>query len=282
MNGLMTRVLTAIVFVAIVGGCIYGGIQSFMALFGLICMMSLWEFFGLTNDDVEVKFRRILSTFIGLFPYLCLSFLYLNYESEIPVEGLAGITLGLVLLLFLQFIYELFMGSSQPFRHLSFTALAILYIGIPFMLFLFLAFWPFEHAYSPNRILGLLLLVWANDTAAYLIGSQIGKTKLFPRISPKKTWEGSVGGAIITLLIAYLCYNFFGELDLKDWMILGFLAVVFGGLGDLVESMMKRSLKIKDSGGILPGHGGILDRFDAFIFYVPFATCYLILSHYWQ
>ena len=131
-------------------------------------------------------------------------------------------------------------------------------------------------AFHPNIIFGLLLLTWANDTGAYLIGSQIGRTKLFPRISPKKTWEGSLGGVLVAFMTAYLLSLFFKDLVLKDWLILAFLVSIFGSIGDLVESMLKRSLKIKDSGNLLPGHGGMLDRFDAFLFLLPFAAAYLL------
>ena len=109
------------------------------------------------------------------------------------------------------------------------------------------------------------------------MGSQIGKTKLFPRISPGKTWEGSTGGVIVTFIVAYLLSLLFTDLRLMDWLILAAIVSLFGSIGDLVESMLKRSLNIKDSGNLLPGHGGILDRFDAFIFLLPFAAAYLLL-----
>ena len=119
-------------------------------------------------------------------------------------------------------------------------------------------------------------MTWANDTGAYLIGSQIGRTKLFPRISPKKTWEGSAGGVLVTFLAGYLLSRIFSDISLVDWCVLAGIVSIFGSLGDLVESMLKRSLQIKDSGNLLPGHGGFLDRFDAFIFLLPFAAAYLL------
>ncbi|MEO0775984.1 MAG: phosphatidate cytidylyltransferase, partial [Bacteroidota bacterium] len=128
-----------------------------------------------------------------------------------------------------------------------------------------------------NTVFGLLLLTWSNDTAAYLVGSRIGKTPLFPRISPKKTWEGSLGGVVITFLIAFLISQWFREHSTKQWLVLAGIVAIFGSTGDLVESMLKRSENIKDSGNLLPGHGGVLDRFDAFIFLLPFATAYLLL-----
>ena len=131
--------------------------------------------------------------------------------------------------------------------------------------------------FSPNIVFGLLALTWMNDTGAYLVGSQIGKHKLFPRISPKKTWEGSTGGVVFTFVLAYILSLLFDDLRLVDWMFLAAIVGTFGSIGDLIESMLKRSLKIKDSGNLLPGHGGILDRFDAFIFLLPFAAAYLLL-----
>ena len=127
-------------------------------------------------------------------------------------------------------------------------------------------------------------MVWASDVAAYFGGRAFGKRKLFPRISPKKTWEGAISGlfgAMAAGLLIYLIYhnlNIFNLLDLKDWLILGAITAVFGITGDLVESMLKRSVNIKDSGNLLPGHGGFLDRFDAFIFVIPFAYLYIAIT----
>ncbi|TAK40283.1 MAG: phosphatidate cytidylyltransferase, partial [Saprospiraceae bacterium] len=119
-------------------------------------------------------------------------------------------------------------------------------------------------------------LTWMNDTGAYIIGSLFGKHLLFSRISPKKTWEGTFGGIAITFLVAFLFCVFTNELRFRDWIILGAIVSIFGSVGDLVESMLKRSVGVKDSGNLLPGHGGVLDRFDAFIFVLPFAAAYLL------
>ena len=124
--------------------------------------------------------------------------------------------------------------------------------------------------YSPHRVWGLLWLVWTNDSFAYIIGSRIGKTKLFERISPNKTWEGTIGGAIGAIIMAWVLSLYFSDFTMVEWVSLALVAAIFGTMGDLVESMMKRSLGVKDSGSLLPGHGGMLDRFDAFIFAIPF------------
>ncbi|MEO1438184.1 MAG: phosphatidate cytidylyltransferase, partial [Bacteroidota bacterium] len=119
-------------------------------------------------------------------------------------------------------------------------------------------------------------LIWANDTFAYLLGSWIGKTKLLPRVSPKKTWEGTLSGVFVTLLASWLYYLLFGHLELEQWLVIGGIIAVLGTIGDLIESMLKRSFEAKDSGGLLPGHGGFLDRFDSFIFVIPFVWVYLM------
>ena len=131
--------------------------------------------------------------------------------------------------------------------------------------------------YSPNIILGFFFIMWANDTGAYLTGRALGKHKFFPRISPNKTWEGTIGGIIIGVLIAYLNHFWFENLSVTNWFILGLIITVFGTLGDLVESMFKRAAKVKDSGKIMPGHGGVLDRFDSTLLAAPMVWLYLLL-----
>jgi phosphatidate cytidylyltransferase len=175
---------------------------------------------------------------------------------------------------FLAFIHELYARSPQPFANVAFLVLGMVYIGVPFAMLHFIAFQG-EHFHA-DTVLGLLLLTWSNDTAAYLVGSRFGHRLFFPRISPKKTWEGFLGAAAITLLAAWPISRLFSDPALRHWLALAVIVVVFGTVGDLVESMLKRSFARKDSGILLPGHGGMLDRFDAFIFLLPYATAYLL------
>ena len=177
------------------------------------------------------------------------------------------------------FFIELFRNKPNPFNNIGFTVLGIIYIIVPFLLLSITSFdiTSSDISYAPNKLLGFFLLIWANDTFAYLVGIAIGRTKLFERISPKKTWEGTIGGIICTQGIAYIISIYFTELTMIQWMIIALIISVFGTLGDLVESMFKRSLGVKDSGNILPGHGGILDRFDAVLLCSPFVVVYLML-----
>lgn len=271
MNGLNRRVLTAVIFVSVMISGSYAGPLVFVALFGLIAALCLWEFLGLVLEPGLD--RRIIGLYIGLFPY----FLATLYHLDI-IDDTARFTLQASLLfvptLFLVFLYELSTKGSKPFSNIGFIMLGMIYIGVPFTLLEFAAFE--NKTYHANIVMGLLLMTWINDTAAYFVGSQIGRTPLFPRISPKKTWEGTLGGVAGTFVLAFILNSVFAELQLIDWLILAVLVGLFGSLGDLVESMLKRSFAIKDSGSLLPGHGGFLDRFDGFIFMLPFAAAYIV------
>jgi len=267
-----TRIITGLIFAAAMIGGIYGGRISFGILFGLITILCLWEF--LSAGLEPNLFRKIVGILLGVIPFI-VAYQYVQAPIYIDVS-LLRITAPIFFpILFLLFIYELFQKSEKPFTNLGFICLGIFYIGVPFALLNFIAF--DLGIYRPNLVMGILLMTWANDTFAYFVGSWFGKTKLFERISPKKTWEGTIGGVIGTILVGVAFYYIFNELRLVDWMVIGGLVAIFGGLGDLVESMLKRSLKIKDSGTLLPGHGGFLDRFDAFFFLIPFVAAYLII-----
>lgn len=277
MKGLLQRLITAFFFVVIMLGGLYGGPYSFVLLFALITGLCLWEFLTLTLreiDNQKDKIRLAIGLVLGLMPFAIVALHKLELINSSQDFILVSVLLFFPLT-FLSFIYELFTASERPFANIAYLLLGMFYIGLPFAMLNFIAFEG--DTFQANTVFGLLLLTWANDTGAYLVGSQIGKTPLLPRISPKKTWEGSIGGVAVTLGIAFLLSLWFTEHSASEWLVLGLIVAVFGSFGDLVESMLKRSQNIKDSGTILPGHGGLLDRFDAFIFLIPFATAYLLL-----
>lgn len=275
MKGLQKRMVTAFLFGAVMLGGIYGGPYAFVLLFALITGLCLWEFFNIvlaSHQRIDL-IRRFLGMGLGLTPYLLAAVLQLKLVNE---KGLFIAISSLLLFpfIFSAFIYELYTRSERPFVNVAYIVLGVAYIGVPFALLQFIAFE--NGAFYANTVFGLLALTWFNDTGAYLVGSRLGKTPLFPRISPKKTWEGAAGGGAGAFLAGILVFSIFHELRLADWLVLAAIVTVFGNLGDLVESMLKRSEHIKDSGSLLPGHGGMLDRFDAFIFLLPFATAYLL------
>jgi len=275
MKGLVRRGSTAFIFAFVILGGLYGGRYSFVLIFAIVTGLCLWEFFGITlhNNVKQDRIRKLIGLTFGLTPFLLVSMLKLDMMDS-PEKFVLLTSILCFPLIFLSFVFELFTKSEKPFSNVAFIILGMVYIGIPFALLDFIAF--DEDTFYTNTILGLLILTWSNDTAAYMVGSRIGKTKLFPSISPKKTWEGSIGGVVITILIAILMSFFFKECTMSQWIVLAIIVVIFGSIGDLVESMLKRSYSIKDSGTLLPGHGGFLDRFDAFIFLIPFATAYLL------
>lgn len=275
MKGLLRRLVTAIFFVAVMIGGLYGGRYSFVFLIALVTALCLWEFLGLVLSRLsrQDQIRRLLGVVLGLMPHVLASAVQL--DLVVDSEEFVAITSLLIFpIIFLAFIYELYCRSQQPFTNIAYLILGLVYIGVPFAMLDFIAF--HENYFYANTVFGLLLLTWSNDTGAYVVGSQFGRHPLFPRISPKKTWEGTIGGIVVTLVIAWLLSRFFEELSTFDWLVLGAIVGIFGTFGDLVESMLKRSLETKDSGALLPGHGGVLDRFDGFIFLLPYATAYLL------
>ena len=287
MNNLLTRSLTGVFFCIVLILSIYFGKYTLIALFFIVMVLGLWEFYALSEKG-SIQPQKILGVFTASVFYLISTF-YLN--RMIP-----GIYLIIPLpLFFLIFIFELFSNPSlpagrpdKPLVNIAITLSGIFYITLPLTLLSYLAYPPppypgFElYKYNSNVLLGFFFLIWTNDSAAYLTGVQFGKHKLFERISPKKTWEGSIGGAILSLIVAYIISIYFTELRLADWLIIAVIIIIFGTLGDLVQSLFKRSINVKDSGSILPGHGGILDRFDGVLLSVPFVFMYLQLIRFYR
>lgn len=207
--------------------------------------------------------------------------------STLVAGGYISLDYYLILLplVFVILITELYRRQEKPFDSLAHTLFAVIWIAVPFSMFPFSAFSRtglgsiMNHGniiFSPGIIVGFLLLLWANDTAAYLTGIATGKHRLMERISPKKSWEGFFGGIIIAVLAAWLLSDWLGVVNTTGWIVISIIISVAGTFGDLVESMLKRSMSVKDSGTVLPGHGGFLDRFDSALVSFPFV--YLFIS----
>ena len=272
-NNLIQRAMTGILFVAVLIGTILAGSMYFTILFAIISALTIAEFTGLVNQTEGVKANRPMSILAGLFLFFSFAFLGIapgNNEILIPY---------LFIMIYL-FVSELYLKHKNPINNWAYTMLSQMYIALPFALLNVLAYHSTgedEGTISYNAILPLSIFIftWVNDTGAYCTGSLFGKHRLFERISPKKSWEGSIGGGVLALVAAFIMSQFFDFLNLYEWLGLALVVVIFGTFGDLTESLFKRTIGIKDSGNILPGHGGMLDRFDSTIMAVPAAVVYL-------
>ena len=270
MNNLATRSLTAVFFVIVMVGSAVLGQTVFSVLLLIITILSLNEFITIVSDD-KIQPASWPTLIIGGITYGIFASMAMGVLTPLSL-------LAIIPFIFSLFIVELFRAKAHPFINIGTSLMGIIYISVPFGLMMYF-FDPITLSGPLHYgiVLGFLFILWLNDTGAYFVGSLIGKHKLFPRISPGKTWEGSAGGALFALLTAWGLSFLFRQLDVSQWLILAIITVISGSLGDLVESMLKRSLGIKDSGNILPGHGGMLDRFDAVLLAAPFVFVYLAL-----
>ena len=274
MKNFFVRTLTAIGIVTVQVLCTYLSSLSLAALFLLLTALTVNEFLGIVSKkDGIVTNRPII--IVGS----CYLFFAFWLNSLTRGEALVVFAPYLVFLLYC-YIKELFGKHANPIANLGTIMLSQLYVVLPLSLINVLAFTPFE-CFSDNAPyyaipLSIYIFIWVNDTGAYLSGVTLGKHKLFPRISPKKSWEGAIGGALLTIASAFGVAHFHTFMNLWQWIGMALVVVVAGTFGDLTESMMKRQLDIKDSGHILPGHGGFLDRLDSMLFAIPAVVAYLL------
>jgi phosphatidate cytidylyltransferase len=264
-----TRAITAFFFTIVMLGSIFLGGYTFTFFYLLLSLGALFEFFKLIKTAGIRPHRNIALFAAALIFLMTAGFHYLQFETKYM--------LLLVPLLFSVFISELYKKNKIPFANISYTFVGFVYVTMPFCFFYSLGFMNGSAEYNYHLPLSFLLMLWANDTGAYLFGMKFGKTRLFERHSPKKSWEGFFGGMFTAVLVSYLISLQFTEINSWIWAGMAILVVSFGTLGDLVESMLKRSLNVKDSGNILPGHGGFLDRFDGLLIAAPIVYTYLYL-----
>ena len=265
---LAQRIITGVLGAA---GVIFGVVYSewtYFIVFFIICILSLLEFYTLAGLDGLVP-QKTFGTFCGMVIF-SLSFFVehgdINYKFYFLI-------FPLVSLVYMIKLYKRF--ERKPFTNIAFTFLGIFYVAIPFSLLNIAAF--DNGTYNFEIIFGCLFILWATDTGAYFAGTYFGKSKLFERISPKKSWEGAVGGALLALIFAFGIAYFFKSLLMWEWMVIAAIIIVGGVYGDLVESLLKRSIEIKDSGDSLPGHGGFLDRFDGLLISAPSIVAFIEL-----
>ncbi len=240
-----------------------------MIVFMVIMIFTMLEFYDLVGLDGWIPLKTF-GTIAGGFVFL----LFFMVERGTLSTKFYFLIFPLVSGIYLIKLYK--KSDPNPFPNIAITFLGILYVALPFCLFNLAA--HFRGDYSYQIIAGVMLLLWGTDTGAYFAGSLFGKSKLFERISPKKSWEGFVGGAATSVGIAILLSKYFPLLNMTQWIVIAVIIVISGTYGDLVESLFKRSISIKDSGDRLPGHGGFLDRFDSLLLSMPFIIAYIEIS----
>ncbi|MEE0528348.1 MAG: phosphatidate cytidylyltransferase [Prevotellamassilia sp.] len=276
MSNLVVRSLTGIVFVAVlVGGTLYSPL-TFTVLFALITGLSVWEFSTNVNNHAGASVNRLINTVAGVYLFLAFS----GYCADfVKPDAFIPYLVSIMYLL----ISELYLQKRNPLKNWAYAFASQIYVALAFSLLNVLAFQynPLINRteFLPIYALSIFIFLWTSDSGAYLCGSMLHKyfpAKLFPRISPNKSWVGSIGGGLLCLVAATLLWHFNpGTLPLLHWLGLCLTVCVFGTWGDLVESLFKRQLGIKDSGHVLPGHGGMLDRFDSSLLAIPAAVLYL-------
>ncbi|MBB3837299.1 phosphatidate cytidylyltransferase [Runella defluvii] len=266
LSNLQQRIIAAIVGVAIILSAILYSDWTFLLLFCAISILTQLEFYkllGLDGNQPLTYYGTLCGVFINLLTFLI--------EKEVIDFQNYFLISPMVTMIFFIKLYK--KKDLKPFQNIAFTFLGIIYVAIPFSLLSVLAMRG--GVYNYEIVLGSLFLLWATDVGAYFAGTYFGKRKLFERVSPKKSWEGAVGGAFFAAIVAFILGIYFRSYEEWAWYCIGAVIVVAGTLGDLVESLFKRSIAIKDSGSTIPGHGGFLDRFDGLLLSAPFIVTFV-------
>lgn len=278
-NNFIQRAITGIIFVGVLIGCILGGPISFSLLFALITALTIHEFGVIISKQPDVEINKPICMLAGVF--LFFGFAYLGV-----MPGQTEILIPYLFLIIYLLVSELYLKKKNPLNNWAYAMMSQIYIALSFAMLNVLAYHSignegelsnYQVQYNPILPLSIFIFTWINDTGAYCTGMLFGKHRLFERISPKKSWEGSIGGGVFSIIAAIVMAHYFPFMPISIWIGLALTVVIFGTLGDLTESLLKRTIGIKDSGNILPGHGGMLDRFDSTLMAVPAAVVYLYI-----
>ncbi|WP_333600280.1 phosphatidate cytidylyltransferase [Flavobacterium sp.] len=265
MSTTLTRAISGAVYVLLLIGATLYSPYSFLLLFGLLLVFSVVEFCKL------IHLKPILPLLLAT-----VAFILFNLNNTVKTNEI--LLLIAALLVSFRALFFLFEKHSKPLLQNSKYVFLIGYLIIPIIIFTKIPF--IANEYHPKVIISILVLIWTNDTFAYLVGRSIGKNKLFERVSPKKTIEGFVGGLFFSMIAGFLLGQFYIDESIIQWIIIAVLVSTFGTLGDLIESKFKRNAGVKDSGNIMPGHGGFLDRLDSIIFAAPFVYLFYQILYY--
>ena len=263
LSNLQQRVIAAVIAVPFLLFCVLYSDYTFLVLFlviGILAQLEFYKLVGSISDNLPLTFY---GTFCGVVMHVLTFFIE---KGDLAYQYYYILSPLLTLIFFIK-LYK--SKDEKPFKNIAYTFLGIIYVALPFTLLTVLAYIK-NDTYDPNIVLGCLFLLWASDSGAYFAGTKFGKTKLFERVSPKKSWEGSIGGMITAMVVATIIARYYTNYSAFQWYAIGIIIVIAGTYGDLVESLFKRSINIKDSADTIPGHGGFLDRFDGLLLSIPF------------
>ncbi len=279
MKNFLIRTASGAVMLIVVLGAMLLSKWSFMALMAAIAIGGMWEFYRFA-EKAGYNPMKVLGIFTGIM-ILCIGvaamlFFELGGDSASAPLLLITAASALVLIVPLMFICELYRKSATPIANIATSLLGALYVAFPMALLLIVPMLLGVGKWNPWIMIFYIFIIWANDVFAYLFGITLGRHRLFERISPKKSWEGFFGGLLGAMAMGWVAATIL-EASVPMWVGLALVAAISGVFGDLVESLMKRSVDVKDSGNIIPGHGGWLDRFDALILSAPFVFIYACL-----
>lgn len=269
MRELLLRISTGLIFLVVVISSIVFNPYTLASLFYVVGVLGMLEYYNLAKIG-GVHPQSILGLITATALYLLIELVKLEV---VPLRFLSLVIPFFICI----FIFELYRKRPDPFNNIAHTIIGIIYVMAPLALLNIFSFEEIIHEYSPEVVLGFFIMLWLNDTGAYVFGRLFGKRKFFPRISPKKTWEGFAGGMASAIAGGWILSIYYPQFSLLNWIILAILIAVSASFGDLVESMLKRSLNVKDSSNLLPGHGGILDRFDGVLLASPMVFTYLMI-----
>ena len=264
LKNLFTRTIAGVIYIAIVLCGIFGGQYAFLVVFGMLLAISLFEFFRMVGKNEQVRISKTLNIVSGLAIFVA--------ALLFPQSAL----LLTALYLLFQLASTLFINKHNGLLSAAYSLFGQFYITLPFILLSLI--YAANETINQKLILAIFIFIWISDTAAFLVGSLFGKHKLFERISPKKTIEGFIGGVILATSAGFLFAELIPEFSLLFWIGFGLITSMIGTLGDLFESLVKRTYEVKDSGALIPGHGGMLDRIDSFLFAVVAVYCYMQLT----
>ena len=277
MKNLITRSITGLLFVAVILSATWFSQVSFRGLILIGTILTLLEFYRLVNENVS---RWVLYADILGGTYL-VGILFLLHNTQPGIPGIYLFSPYIIYLLY-TFVVRLYLKEENPIKSLSLSLMGQIYVALPLGLLSYIAYPPLEAQYllmpyNALMVIAFFSFIWINDTGAYIVGSLLGKHRLFERISPKKSWEGFFGGVIFTMVAGWVWSTQCSFLNTEQWIVLSAIVAIFSTWGDLCESLLKRTLHVKDSGQILPGHGGLLDRLDSVLLATPAAVIYLYL-----